>query len=282
MKWIIENFTDSEDYNDLIKAVKDQGHDCYVIGRRNNFDFNPEGYQENDCVLFQGSIQMTRHIRTRLPRGCYPIAFCTEENFLCSKYYPYVGQFLFNDRHAITTVAELKADPFTYYSRFGKEAMIYIRPDRGDKPFSGQLLDMQDFQRFWENNIVCTAEDKDLVIVSTPKQINGEWRFVCSSEPDVIRPDIIAYSTYQYQGKRTYFPGAPQGAIDLVRKVLDVGYHPDPVFVVDVCEDADGNFWLLEFNSFSSAGLYGMKKDDVVGRVSMIAQREYYKQKAKL
>lgn len=271
-RWIVENFTDSEDYNDLIKAIRDSGRDCYVIGRRNNFDFDPKGYVENECVLFQGSIQMTRHCRKVLPKGCYPIAFCTEPNYLCSKYYPLVKELLFNDHHEFTTVAGLKADMFRFYREFGKEALIYIRPNRGDKPFTGQLLDMQDFERFWNNNVVCTAEDSDVVIVSTPKTINGEWRFVCSSEPD-----IIAYSTYQYQGQRTLIPSAPQGAIDLVRRVLTIGYYPDPVFVLDVCEDADGKFWLMEYNSFSSAGLYECKKDLIVKRVSAIAEAEYAK-----
>lgn len=268
MKWLIENFTDSEDYNDLIKAVQDQGHDCYVIGRRNNFDFNPSGYNENDCVLFQGSIQMTRHIRTRLPKGCFPVAFCTEENFLCTKYFPFVKQFLFNDRHVILTVKELKERMFDIYREFGKEALIYIRPDRGDKPFTGQLLDLQDFERFWKNNVVCNAADDDLVIVSTPKTVNGEWRFVCSD-----KQEIIACSTYQYQGQRTLIPTAPIGATELVKEILKVGYYPDPVFTIDVCEDADGKFWLLEYNSFSSAGLYACNKSLIVKGVSEIAER---------
>lgn len=271
-RWIIENFTDSEDYNELIRCVKELEHDCYVIGRRNNFDFDPSGYQENDCVLFQGSIQMTRHCRKVLPQGCYPIAFCTEPNYLCTAYYPKFQSLLFNDRHKIMTVSELKMNMFAVYKEFGKEARIYIRPDRGDKPFTGQLLDIQDFERFWQNNVVCNAEDHDIVIVSTPKQINGEWRFVCCNDPD-----IIAYSTYQYQGQKTLIPAAPQGAIDLVKEILKVGYYPDVIFVIDVCEDADGLFWLLEFNSFSSAGLYECKKNVIAKRASEIAIREWQK-----
>lgn len=270
-RWLVENFTDSEDYNDLIKAVQDQDHDCYVIGRRNNFDFNPSGYKENDCVLFQGSIQMTRHVRTRLPKGCFPIAFCTEENFLCTKYFPFVKQFLFNDRYVILTVKELKERMFDIYREFGKEALIYIRPDRGDKPFTGQLLDLQDFDRFWKNNVVCNASDEDVIIVSTPKKINGEWRFVCSDEWEVI-----ACSTYQYQEQRTLIPNAPVGATELVREILKTGYYPDPVFTIDIAEDTDGKFWLLEYNSFSSAGLYACKKDAIVKRVSEIAERLHY------
>ncbi len=271
-RYIVENFTDSEDYNELIKAITDAGHECYVIGRRNNFDFKPDRYQENDFVMFQGSIQMTRHCRQVLPKGCRPIAFCTEENFLCSKYYPIVKEFLFNDKHRLVTVSELKANMFDFYKEFGKEALIYIRPDRGDKPFTGQLLDLQDFERFWKNNVVCTAGENDIVIVSTPKKINGEYRFVCSNESE-----IIAYSTYQYQGQKTTVPFVPPKSIEMVKKILSVGYYPDPVFTMDIAEDSDGVFWLLEYNSFSSAGLYACKKEPIVKRVTEIAEEEYLK-----
>lgn len=269
-KWIIENFTDSEDYNDLIQAVKDKGLDCYVIGKRNNFDFNPSGYNKNDCVIFQGSIQMTRHVRKVLPQGCYPIAYCTEQNYLCSQYYPYVDQFLFNDKYEISSVHNLKVNKFEFYRKYGKEALIYIRPDRGDKPFTGQLLDLQDFDRFWKNNVVCNVEDNDSVVISTPKTINGEYRFVVSNEQE-----IVACSTYQYQGQRTLIPSVPKGASELVKKILDIKHFPDPVFVMDICEDSDGNFWLMEFNSFSSAGLYACNKKQIVDIVSEIAEKEW-------
>jgi len=271
VKWIIENFTDSEDYNNLIKAVTDSGRECYVIGKRNNFDFDPKGYNENDCVIFQGSIQMTRHVKSKLPKGCFPVAYCTEDNYLCSNYYPKLTPFLFNDKHEIVSVEKLKEQKFDFYRKFGKEALIYIRPDRGDKPFVGQLLDLQDFDRFWKNNIVCNVDDKDLVVVSTPKKINGEWRFVVGKD----LTGIIAYSTYQYQGQRTLIPSAPQGAIDLAEEILDVRYYPDPVFVLDICEDNDGTFWLLEVNSFSSSGLYECNKNKIVEAVSEIAEDEW-------
>jgi len=267
----VENFTNSDDYKNLIEAVRKTERDCYVIDKHNNFDFDPSRYRENECIMFQGSIQMARHCRKVLPKGCFPIAFCTEENFLCSTYYPYVQEFLFNNKHRFVTISELKANMFGFYKEFGKEALVYIRPDRGDKPFVGQLLDIQDFEQFWKNDVVCTAEDDDLVIVSTPKTIQGEWRYVCT-----YNKEIIAQSTYQYQGKRTSIPFAPPQATELVHKILNKGYFPDPVFTIDVCQDIDGNFWMLEFNSFSSAGLYACDKNLIAKKVSEIAEKEYF------
>jgi len=271
-RWIVENFTDSEDYRDLIKAVRDTGRDCFVIGRHNHFDFDASGYTEPECIIVQGSIQMTKNIRGRLPQGCFPVAYNAWEKYLCSAFYPHFTKFLFNDRHEFTTVKKLKEDRFHFYQKYGKEALIFIRPDTGEKTFSGQLLDLQDFDRFWENGIQCTANPEDAIIVSTPKTIIGEWRFVVSR-----RKEIIAQSTYQYQGKKTLIPSAPAGATALVKEILEVGYFPDSVFCVDVCQDADGNFWLLELTSFSSAGLYATNKDAVAKVVSEIAEEDWTK-----
>lgn len=269
-KWIIENFTDSEDYRDLIKAVRDSGRDCFVIGRHNHFDFDPSGYKEGDCIIAQGSIQMTKNIASRLPHGCFPVAYNSWEKYLCSSFYPHYKDLLFNDIHEFTTVKNFKENKFHYYEKFGREALIFIRPDTGEKSFSGQLLDLQDFDRFWENAVQCNAKDDDAIIVSTPKTINGEWRFVVTK-----KKEIVAQSTYQYQGKKTLIPSAPAGATELCKKILEVGHFPDSIFCVDICQDADGNFWLLELTSFSSAGLYAADKNSIVKAVSEIAEEEY-------
>lgn len=272
VRWIIENFTDSEDYNDLIQSVKDSGRDCFVIGRRNHFDFDPSSFKENDCVMFLGSIQMTRNVTSRLPAGCFPISYNTWDKYLCSSYYPSFKEHLFNDNFEFTTIGEFRANFFEFYRKFGNEAMVFIRPDTGEKSFQGQLLDIQDFDKFWGSTLIQSDDKNEKMLVSCPKNINGEWRFVCSKYNG---GEIIAQSTYQYQRKRTLIPSAPVGATNKCLEILKVGYYPDSVFCVDICEDNDGNFWLLELTSFSSAGLYATDKQKVVNRVSEIVEMEY-------
>ena len=271
-KYIIENFTDSEDYNDLIKAIKDSGRYCFVIGRHNHFDFNPSGFEEDDCVIVQGSIQMAKNIASRLPKGCFPIAYSSWKNYLCSTYYPKFQPFLFNDYNEFTTLKNLKENKFHFYEKFGKDALIFVRPDSGEKTFQAQLLDLQDFDRFWENGIQSSVVDNDIIIVSTPKKINGEFRIVCSKYNG---GEIIAASTYQYQGKRTQIPSIPNGAREKCKEILNVGWYPDSVFCIDIFQDGDNAFWLGELTSFSSAGLYMTNKVDIVKRVNEIVEMEY-------
>ncbi len=136
LKWIIENFTDSEDYRNLIESVRKLPRECFVIDKRNHFDFDPSGFNEGDCVLFQGSIQMAKNVASRLPKNCFPVGYNTWQNYLCSSYYSHFKDILFNDKHKFITAGELKANKYDFYKEFGKEAMIFVRPDSGDKPFT--------------------------------------------------------------------------------------------------------------------------------------------------
>ena len=107
-------------------------------------------------------------------------------------------------------------------------------------------------------------------MVSTPKNIKGEWRFIVTD-----KKEILGTSLYMYNGSRTYIPSAPEEATKLVKEILEVGWYPDPVFTVDIVQDGDGNFWLMEFNSFTSAGTYAAKKENIVKRVSEIAFEQW-------
>ncbi|MEK6885072.1 MAG: ATP-grasp domain-containing protein, partial [Nanoarchaeota archaeon] len=220
----------------------------------------------NKCVITNGSIEMVKHITKHLP-NCYPGAYCDFNNFLCSKYYSYFGDLLFNDRYALLTLKEIQRNRFQIYTRFGKEALIFIRPNSGDKLFQAQLLDLIDLDRFCETNKHLLHE---LMIVSTPKTIRGEYRFVVSKHKE-----ILGHSTYKFQDQICKIPAVPKEATILVEKLLEIDYYPDSVFCYDVCDDSDGDFWLLELTSFSSCGLYATNKKSIVKRVSEIAEEDW-------
>ena len=270
-RWIVENFTDSEDYRNLIQEVRNSGRSCFVIGKHNHFDFDPTGFNENDCVVVQGSIQMTKNIASRLPSGCFPVAYNNFDKYLCSAYYPHIKPLLFNDLHEFTTISNLRENKFHFYEKFGREAMIFVRPDSGEKTFQAQLIDLQDFDKFWSLGSSMSATDDDVVVVSTPKNINAEFRIVCSK----YGGEIIAQSTYRYQKMSTLIPTVPPGALSLCEKVFRCGYFPDSVFCIDVFQDSDMNFWVGELTSFSSAGLYACDKAKIASRVSEIAELEW-------
>lgn len=278
MYWIVENFTKESSYLELVEEIRKQGHNLTEIKngyKKSDLEYFG-GYGRIVCkngefidnpVIFQGSIEISKLIKKDLPYGCYPVTYCNFDNYLCSKYYSYFGSYLFNDKYAIISLKELERQRFLYWGVFGKEALLFIRPDSGEKPFQAQLLDLLDLDSFL---IKHKDIEHDLVVISSPKNIRAEWRFIVSKYQE-----IIGLSLYKYQDQITRIPSAPKDCVDFVLELLKLEYFPDSVFCMDIVENNDGEFYLMELNSFSSAGLYACKKDLIVKRVSEIAMEDY-------
>jgi len=270
--WVIENIAKESSYIELSDAVKRAG--LPIIDLRGDFRYEliiGLMYPPR-CVIFNGSIEMSKIVKQHLttpnsPKtSCYPISYNTFEKYKCSAYYSYFGEYLFNDKYALCTLKELQRNRFFYYGTFGKEGVIFVRPDSGEKTFQAQLVDIIDLDRFVQQN---EPIQHQLVLVSTPKSIRGEWRIVMS------KSDIIDYSMYVYQGQISKIRACPPEVLTFAKKLLDIEYYPDSVFCFDVCQDSDGAPWLLELTSFSSAGLYACNKDNIVREVSKIASQDY-------
>jgi hypothetical protein len=217
-----------------------------------------------EMSFFQGSIQLYRKLRAETPAR--PLGWMTDNSYKCSVYYPYFQNFLFNNQHCFVGLGTLKKEKWFFYSVFGKDALIYVRPDAGDKLFTGRLLDLIDFDKFFDPiSSESAAKNNDLIVVSSPKNIRGEYRFIIKGK------EIVAHSTYLYMGQRTCIPSVNPKAAELCKKILKtVDYSPDPVYTIDICEDKDGECWMLELNSFTSAGLYGADKHQIVKEISKI------------
>jgi len=192
--------------------------------------------------IFIGSIAGCNWMSENRPNV---IHWSTFENYKCSLYYPQIPKFIFNDRYVFIPFKDLARRKWDLYSWLGKESLIFIRPDSGEKDFPAELVDLQDIDKL-VNNYDCDG----LAVVSSPKNLIGEWRFV------VTKDEIISVSSYRYQGVYTTVPSAPVGATELVKKVLAKGIEPDKIFCVDVVQDMENEFWVMELTSFSSAGLY--------------------------
>lgn len=192
--------------------------------------------------IFMGSIEGCRWVKENRPNVKF---WSTLENYKCSVYYPQCQELLFNDKYAFIPFKDLPRRKWDVYGWLGKEGMVFLRPDSGEKDCPAELVDIQDIDKF-----VDSYDYEGLAVVSTPKNLIGEWRFVVSEG------DIHAVSSYRYQGILTTVPSAPAGAYDLVLRVLDKGVNPDTIFCVDVVQDTGNEFWVMEITSFSSAGLY--------------------------
>lgn len=272
VNWIIENYSKENSFKELTEAVESLGYPLIKIGKEDYTKkvlspfLDCQDYKH--CIVVNGTIKMCRLINNEINHFCKPVLYCDWPKYKCSAYYSHFGSYLFNDKYCLMSLAELERQKFDVWGHYGKDALIFIRPDSGEKDFQAGLLDLLDLGRFLEINKDCLH---DLVLVSTPKNIRWEGRFIVSRNKE-----IIAFSTYRFQNQVTSIPTVPPKAKALCNEILNkTNYIPDSVYCLDLCEDNDGNFWLLELTSFSSAGLYASNKVDIVKKVSEIAWEDF-------
>lgn len=210
------------------------------------FDNSHKVKDWNDDVphegVFFGSIAGCNWINDNRPLVKF---WSTFENYKCSAYYPKIQELLFNDRYAFIPFKDLARRKWDIYGWLGKESLVFIRPDSGEKDIPADLVDIEDIDK-----LVDDYDYDGLAVISTPKDMIGEWRFV------VADGKVQSVSSYKYQGLLTQVPSAPPGAYELVEKVISKGYIPDEIFCVDVVQDSGNDFWVMELTSFSSAGIY--------------------------
>lgn len=263
--WIIENFVKEPSYKGLIDAAKSLGYPLTEI----NGDYTRDMVSNisDRCVVLNGSIKMVKLVKEAL-NNCYPVTYCNFESYKCSAYYSHFGPYLFNDKYCLMSLKELVRQKYDVWGHYGKDGVLFIRPDSGEKTFQAGLLDIIDLAQLHDSNKDC---EHDLMLVSTPKNIQWEGRFVVSR-----KREIIASSTYRFQGQITKIPSVPVEATKFCQKLLNIAsYFPDSIFCYDICQDNDRECWLLELTSFSSAGLYETNKIEVVKKVSELAEEDW-------
>jgi hypothetical protein len=84
---------------------------------------------------------------------------------------------------------------------------------------------------------------------------------------------IVAGTQYVDGSQRVATPMNDANAFEYATSVLQSRWMPDPVWVLDVCKTAGGQYHVIEIGGFSFASLYGCDKDAVVQAVSQTALR---------
>src|SRR5262245_23930855 len=110
MLWLIENIVKEASYLELAAAVRRAGWPCQeIVGDFRVADIEHLKTQANpgqpSPILFCGSIEMVKLIRSHLQATCAPLCFATAEKYLCTAYYPVFGDLLFNDQYIILPFA---------------------------------------------------------------------------------------------------------------------------------------------------------------------------------
>lgn len=268
--WVIDASVFFDYCDELAAAVVRQGQTVRLVNRPRppyGWDDTDQAYRrsfsEGSCVVTHADIDLVH--RVLADRIWTPGGFATAGGCDCSRYFPHLGRFLLNQDYMMLPFGEIRRCADFLFNVFGLDGRIFIRPDSALKLFTGQIVSHGELDRDLEHMAFYEFPTESLVVVSSPKEIDREWRFV------VAREIVVAGSQYKRDGAMSIASDIPLEARQKAEEVAAAGYAPDPVWILDVCRTTDGRHHLLEIGSFSFANLYACDKDAVARAVSNVA-----------
>ena len=182
------------------------------------------------------------------------------------------GKYLLNTDYIMMPFGELirrKEFIFDTLSWDVFEHKVFIRPDSGNKTFTGTVVHEDNWVDAVSKLGFYDVDPSSIVIVSETKNIGNEWRLV------IIEGKVIAASKYKSYGLIKMEEGCPKDVKKFGEDMAKL-YSPERCFTIDICDEKDGTYLsIVEINSFSSSGLYVCDKSAVVEAVSHAALNEW-------
>lgn len=290
-KWLIEAFCLEENHEALLDSLKNHGIMYRSLDEDESHDLKEEVlksgklmvglpanefrslnkkylgfFEPDDCVVVRGSIQFCNMVRKEAP--WIPGVYCNWPAFECINYYPKFREHLLNgEEYMILPYGDLKRQKEFIYKTFGQADTIFIRPNSGNKIFTGEAIQKERFEQTIDYLGYSDVPENELCIITYPVNLVAEYRFI------VAKQEVIAGSEYRPER----FELNPLGAVwDYACEVIEgLDYQPDRVWSLDICKTKAGRLKVLEIGSFSCAGLYKCNTDTVVREVSRVALEEW-------
>lgn len=281
MKWLVEEYDDH--VKELVEEIKAQGHEVDFINyykMRQDSSYSgvglPKGcgdHADNECVLFYGSIQTAQWLNRH--KQWIPTVWYNYDKYKVSHWSAVLGPWMLNDEGVFVPKGTIDMYGGELINRYGEDGNLFIRPDSGTKSFGGRVFHIDGSERkhhgaFYKEwaNASHLMDNHEMCFIAKPWKISKEWRFICAGN------EIISGSQYKVNGSAEIEAGYPDEAAEMCQHIIDDGYHPDPMYTVDIglCGDV---YSLIELNNFCCSGLYACDLKKIVAKASELAIAEH-------
>lgn len=273
VNWLIEKYV-FENYEDKLSiAIKRSGNNVIIYDEtEKTLKDICKRFSQDDIVILHSSLQDGRKM-IRLPY--YPGIFLNLENYECYNYYGYYGEHLLNSNYIMMGINDLPRRKNEIFNYFGSDS-IFIRPSNGFKTFTGQILPKDSFDDKYDTLIKSYGgiDPGTLVILAPIKEIEEEWRFI------VIDGEVVSGALYmnkEYREKWEAFwdkECEDQNAFNFAVQMSKL-YQPDKAYTIDICRTSDGEYKIMELNSFCCASMYGNNYNKVVHAINNLCVKEW-------
>lgn len=214
-------------------------------------------YLENDdTTIFYGSTKWIERVYTF---GKWKPGVFFNKASVCSIWTRKYGDHSLNCHNIRTTFGDFLLRE--QCELFMQDGMVFVRPDRDNKIFNGQLMKVDDLNN-WVDNMMGDNNYllNEPIIVSSPVNIEYEYRLF------IVNRKVLSGSLYRMNGRLTVNDFVPKDIVDFSEDMAIV-YSPSDVFVMDVAY-VFGRLYVIEVGCFNSAGFYSSDIKKIIIGVS--------------
>lgn len=188
--------------------------------------------------------------------------FFDPEKFRPSLWQKAYGDKFFNNKGKVVLIHQLPMHC--------QDQDIFIRPNSDLKDFCGSIADKDGIQKFVDD-IAEGGYTFDLnteVFISPVRSIFKEYRvFIVNNSP-------VAASQYRLRSMLAKRAEVPEAVTKFAAEMANI-WSPDMAYVMDVCEDDNGELFVLELNCFNASGVYLCDVPSIVRAVEDIYDFPY-------
>lgn len=260
MKILIEAGIFPENEGNLIRACKSLRVDCAL--------WNPIGYppykESDNKVFFIGSIMRANMLKN----SKYRYQIWTGDSFDYGNWAGHLYSNILNDNFRILPYGAIKEST--------NQDKMFIKSNSSSKLVVGDCLTIREL-----NSLYPQLRLADLLVLSSPKKLSNEYRFIISATDDEFNNDdgrgplfsIIDNSSYNWDGSPHH--KAPQKVIDGVLNILKTNktFHPYPMWTLDVTLYND-EVKIIEVNSLNCSGLYTINCELLIQEIVRICNKD--------
>jgi hypothetical protein len=225
----------------------------------------------NTFALSHGQIGFVRRFREKYP-NIVPGGFYENRRFSVSHALDmYKGWMLNYDNAVPGSPFKFKDINEALPKLVAEHSYLHVRPDGVGKSFTGSLVGTHTFpvNSFLGYIEAFKPAEDELVHVSYPKDILGEYRFV------IVGNQVVTGSQYRYQNKMDKRSDIHPAAQMFIENMVKIFLGPDKVYVADVAVMQDESARIIEFNNFSNCGLYMCDRLKIVESVTNYVEANY-------
>lgn len=258
--WIIQtNMGQDSDIQSYVQGVRESGANIVEVEYIPFSEKLPEMNVDGPVIVY-GSVNFIQEVQKA---GLYPLGvFGDIETFTYEKWAENYGDMLLNspDGIQLTTIGQFCSD-----MREPNED-IFVRPQHDTKSLVGSVWTAGAFKDWCiiaQTGSYAGVNKDTPIVIAKPYAIEAEWRLF------IVDNKVVTVSQYYKNRKLFKLEGAPQDILDFAEKVINK-WNPLPVYTLDLCRSA-GNCYIVEAQSFNSAGHYACDVKKLAEAVNKVA-----------